>query len=177
MQLSVYERQLLCVFVCLCFFLFFDHLSSVLSTECAIKCLRAWTPAALCLFICVLIFFDNFCSVLSTECAIKCLRARTPAAQCLCNGPHHWALTKTYIVTSISIILNITTMTNGKPSFQKFHLHLQKSWQNIQRHYFRIAVTMVNGEVDLYIVSGGSRGEELTDGSDGSARIDGSVSH
>ena len=36
---------------------------------------------------------------------------------------------------------------------------------------------MVNGEVDSYIVSGGSRGEELTDGIDGSARIDGSVSH
>ena len=35
----------------------------------------------------------------------------------------------------------------------------------------------MNGEVDLYIVSGGSRGEELTDGIDGSARIDGSVSH
>ena len=31
---------------------------------------------------------------------------------------------------------------------------------------------MVNGEVDSYIVSGGSRGEEL---SDGSARIDGAV--
>ena len=34
---------------------------------------------------------------------------------------------------------------------------------------------MVNGEVDSYIVSGGSRGEELTDGIGGSARIDGSL--